>query len=145
MSSEFPNPEHDKGLVRVRVLVAESDARLRSVLCSVLDHDQRFQVVGQASTGDEAVACAAPFDLALVDLRISGLGGMGTIGRLCRRDPLPAVVVLSETGAIYLRHAAAEEGAVGYLIRPDDLQQLGDRLTELFETNRAVPVAMSSR
>jgi DNA-binding NarL/FixJ family response regulator len=146
MRREASNPVENVDRVdRIRVLVVESDARLRALLCSVLDHDQRFDVVGQASSEEEAVTSAARFDVALVDLRLSGLGGMGTLGRLTLRDPVPAVVVLAETGAIYLRHAAAEEGAVGYLVRPDDLKHLGDRLAELLASSPAMPAPTGSR
>jgi two-component system, OmpR family, response regulator PhoP len=118
---------------RVRVLVLESDRRLRSVLCWLLDEDERFCVVGQASTEDQAVACDAPFDAALVELGLSGLGGLNVIGRLLQRDPIPGVVILADTGAVYLRDAAAQEGAIGYLVRPDDLEHLGDRLAKLLQ------------
>jgi DNA-binding NarL/FixJ family response regulator len=121
---------------RIEVLVAESDTRLRSVLCWLLEHDERFCVVGQASTEDQAVACETPFDLALVGLRLSGLGGRNVIGSLLQRDPVPAVVVLAEIDPIYLRHAAADEGAIGYLVTPGDLEQLGDRLAELCQPSR---------
>jgi len=120
---------------RIRVLVAESNKRTRSVLCWMLEHDGRFRVVGEATTGEEAVACDEPFDVALVDLRISGLGGMNTIGRLQGHRPVPAVVVLAGAGAIYLRHAAAAEGAAGYLVASEDLDHLGDRLVELTGSN----------
>jgi DNA-binding NarL/FixJ family response regulator len=126
---------------RVRVLVAESDMAQRSVLCWLLDDDERFCVVGQASTEDQAVACEAAFDLALVDLRLSGLGGLNVVGRLLQRDPIPVVVILADTGAVYLRHAAAQEGAVGYLVRRDDLGHLGDRLAAVFQSARRLPTA----
>lgn len=136
MKAEAHLPDAGLPLNRIRVLVAESDARLRSVLCWHLDDDERFCVVAQASTEDQAAACKVPFDAALVDLRLSGLGGLNVIGRLLQRDPNPLVVILAETGAVYLRHAAAQEGAIGYLVRPDDLEHLGDRLAELFQPAR---------
>jgi DNA-binding response OmpR family regulator len=122
-----------------RVLVAETDRHLQSVLCWTLDHDERFSVVARVSSGDQAVACCEPFDLALVALTISGLGGMGTIARLHRRTPVPVVVVLAPVDPIYLRHAAADEGAVGFLVAPRDLDNLPERLVELIETSRSHP------
>lgn len=136
MQPEAHSADSDLRLNRIRVLVAESDSRLRSVLCWLLDDDQRFCVVGQASTEDQALACESPFDVALLDLRLSGLGGLNVIGRLRQHDPVPLVVILADTGAVYLRHAAAQEGAIAYLVRPDDLEHLGDRLAELFQPTR---------
>jgi len=126
----------------IRVLVAESDARLRSVLCWLLDDDGRFRVMGQAGTEDQVLACEAPFDVALIDLRLSGLGHLNVIGRLLQRDPVPVVVVLADTGVVYLRHAAAAEGAFAYLVRPADLEHLGDRLAEVCLSARTPRMAL---
>jgi len=116
---------------RIEVLVAESDPFLRAVLSWVLDHDGRFRVAGQAETGEEAARFGDPYQLVLLDLRIAGLGGLGTIERIHQRTPSPLVVILSETSSVYLRHAAAAEGALGFILRPEDLGHLADRLFEL--------------
>jgi two-component system NarL family response regulator len=118
-----PNP--------IRVLVAESNPHLATVLCWVLAHDERFRVVAQARDGDAALACPADFDLALVDLSLFGLGGLGTIAHLRERQEAPTIVVLADTDAVYLRHAAEAEGATGYLVKPADLTDLADKLAEL--------------
>jgi DNA-binding response OmpR family regulator len=67
----------------------------------------------------------------MVDLRISGLGGLGTIAHLHDSHPVPAIAVLAETDAVYLRHAAEAEGAEAYLVKPANLDTLGDRLAAL--------------
>ncbi len=113
---------------RIRVLVAESNPHLRSVLSWSLAQDARFQVVAEVSDGDEAASCTADFDVALLDLSISGLGGPGTLARLQQRRPAPAVVLISGTDAVYLRHAAAAEGAADFLVRPLEPPVLADRL-----------------
>jgi DNA-binding NarL/FixJ family response regulator len=125
------SPDDSRAERTIRVLVVEDDGRLRSLLRWTLEHDRRFEVVSEAATESEAIATTAEFDVALLDIRLSGLGGAGTIDRLRRRTPEPAVVVLSDTDAIYLRHAATDEGAAAYLVRSVDLPNLGDRLSEL--------------
>jgi CheY-like chemotaxis protein len=112
----------------IRVMVAESNRELRTVISWVLAHDGRFRVVAEASDGESAAACDSVFDVALVDLAISGLGSVGMVARLHDRRPAPAIVLLAHTGAIYLRHAAAAEGAVDFLVKPDELSELADRL-----------------
>lgn len=128
----------------IRVLVAESDPHLGTLLCWIFRQDKRFAVAGHVSTGDQAVACDAPFDLALVDLRISGLGGLGTIARLHHRVPVPAVVVLADTDPVYLRHAAAAEGAIGFLVIPNDLDHLTNRIVALVKTGATANLASAS-
>jgi two-component system, OmpR family, response regulator len=115
----------------IRVLVAESDPHLSAVLCWVLSHDERFALVAQVRDGDAAVACQDKFDLAVIDLGIFGLGGLGTIARLHSRQPAPLIAVLADIDAIYLRHAAEAEGADAYFVKPAHLSDLDDRLAAL--------------
>jgi DNA-binding response OmpR family regulator len=115
----------------IRVLVAEINPHLSSVLCWVLSHDERFVVVAQVRDGDAAVACEAEFDLAVIDLAISGLGGLGIIARLHGRQRAPVIAVLADTDAVYLRHAAEAEGADAYFVKPAHLADLDHRLAAL--------------
>jgi DNA-binding NarL/FixJ family response regulator len=113
---------------RIRVLVAESNPHVRAVLSWALTHDPRFVVVATVADGDAAVECQRDFEVALVDLSIHGRGGLGTVANLRRRSPAPAVVVLSRVDAVYLRHAAAAEGAADFVVISDGIDHLGDRL-----------------
>jgi DNA-binding response OmpR family regulator len=123
------------------VLVAESDPHLGAVLCWVLSHDERFVVVAQVRDGDAALPCRAEFDLAVIDLGIFGLGGLGTIARLHSRQPAPVIAVLADIDAIYLRHAAEAEGADAYFVKPAHLADLDDRLAAL-ASSRPIPTRL---
>lgn len=113
----------------LRVVVAEPDRHLRSMLSWLVDDDPRLLLVGAHRSGAEAAA-AEPFDLALLDLATSGLGE-GVLPALRQRAPAPTIVVVSPADVPYLRHAAAFEGAAGFLVRPGDLERLGDRLVSI--------------
>jgi DNA-binding NarL/FixJ family response regulator len=135
--TNMPEPDKTPG-APIRVLVAESNPHLAAVLGWVLSQDERFKVVAQVRDGDAAVACEADFDLALVDLAIFGLGGLGTIAHLHDRQPAPVIAVLADTDAIYLRHAAEAEGAHAYFVKPAHLADLDDRLAALVAAGPAV-------
>lgn len=125
MSSNDPVPRP------IRVVVASSDSRLSDVLCWTLVHDQRFDVVGRAGDSEEAAAFRVPHDLAVIDLSIRGAGVLHVVRRLHDREPARPIAVVAATGAVYLRHALAAEGAAGLLVVPDDLDRLEDRLVEI--------------
>jgi DNA-binding NarL/FixJ family response regulator len=109
-------------------MVASSDSHLLLLLCRSLAHAHGFQVVAKAADGDAALACPVGFDVAVVDLSISGLGVLGVIAHLRSRDPAPAIVVISHADAVYLRDALAAEGVADYLVVADDIQDLPERL-----------------
>ena len=115
---------------KIRVLVASTDTRLRKLLYSTLTRDRRFDVVAQATDGGAVVSTGASFDVAVVDVAIAGLGILGVMSTLSRSLAKPVVVVVSRTDAIYLKHACLAEGAADYLVLPDDLLELPDRVTK---------------
>lgn len=112
------------------MLVVEANPQLRKLLRRALDQDRRFAAVDEAGDLEAAFATPAGFRVALIDLDLAGLDGQGVIAALHDRSPSPAVVVLSVTGVPYLRYAAAIEGADDFLVRPDDLPCLADRIAQ---------------
>src|SRR5207245_5897052 len=71
----------------VRVLLADDNALFRDGIKHILGADGRFEVVGEASHGAEAVAAAEWLhpDLILMDLKMPGMGGIDAI-RAIRAD-----------------------------------------------------------
>jgi chemotaxis response regulator CheB len=82
---------------RVRVLVVDDSPLSREALKRLVSLDGRLEVVGEASTGEEALALAATRhpDLVTMDLQMPGMGGLKAIEQLMAMRPT-AVVVISE-------------------------------------------------
>ncbi|GAA2265694.1 response regulator transcription factor [Streptomyces atrovirens] len=112
----------------VRLLVCDDHAVVRAGLLALLDSAPGIEVVGEAGTGEEALALAAKLrpDVVLMDLQLGeGINGVETTLRLTAGpDEAPRVLVLTtyDTDADITR--AIEAGATGYLLkaeRPDEL------------------------
>lgn len=103
-----------------RVVVVEDHPVTRMGIVALLGQDERITVVGEAGTGEEAIAVIereAP-DVVLTDLRLGeGLDGVGVTTSLRSRVPAPAVLVLTtyDTDRDIVR--AVEAGAAGYLLK----------------------------
>ncbi|MDT7842126.1 response regulator transcription factor [Streptomyces justiciae] len=112
----------------VRILVCDDHAVVRAGLLALLDSAPDIEVVGEAGTGEEALALAAKLtpDVVLMDLQLGeGIDGVETTRRLTSAPgDRPHVLVLTtyDTDADITR--AIEAGATGYLLkaeRPDEL------------------------
>ena len=82
---------------QIRVLLADDHEVVRDGLRGMLAGDPGLQVVGEASDGAEALELVdglAP-DVILMDLRMRGLGGVGTIRALGERNVPARVLVLT--------------------------------------------------
>lgn len=104
---------------KIRVLLADDHAVLRSGLKLLLNGQDDFTVVGEAPTGLAVITLAEELqpDLILLDLSMPGLGGLETLPVIRERAPNSQILILtmhSEPG--YLRQAI-EKGAAGYILK----------------------------
>ena len=106
----------------VGVLVVDDQAPFRSVARSLVELVKGWQVVGEASSGEEAVALAAAIrpGVVLMDINLPGITGIEATRRILAADPDAAVVLVSTYAADDLPDDARSCGAVGY-VRKDDL------------------------
>ena len=118
---------------RIRILVVDDHPIVRSGLTSVLSTQADFDVVGEASNGEEAITAASRLepDLVLMDLRMPAKNGVDASAAILAERPSTRVVVLTTYASDGEVLRAIEAGAVGYLLKdvPHD---------ELFRALRAV-------
>src|SRR2546425_4285010 len=113
-------------MVSLSVLLVDDNALFRDGIADILEADGRFEVVGQASRGDEAVAAAGRLhpDLILMDLRMPGMSGAEAIRRIRAQDPAVPIGVLTVFETQESAQIALDAGATGYLAKdstPADL------------------------
>jgi DNA-binding NarL/FixJ family response regulator len=109
----------------VKVLIADDHPVLLAGVRTVLE-EAGLEVVAEAHSGPEVVPLAGRYspDVALLDLRMPGLDGLGCIERLKARYPNVKVVILSMNGEPEQMQAAFRCGACGYVLKgiePRDL------------------------
>jgi two-component system NarL family response regulator len=117
---------------RISVLIADDHRLFREALRAVLERE--CDVVGEAASGEEAVALAARTrpDIVLLDVGMPGVGGLNAAHRLAREAPSSKVVILSQhDDEEYVIEAMVDAGAAGYLVKTD-------AATELLSALRAV-------
>lgn len=112
----------------LRVLLADDHPVVREGLRAMLEPTPGIEVVGQAGSGEEAVALAARLmpDIVLLDLRMGGMDGVAATGHILRGSPATRVVILTtyDNDADILR--AVEAGASGYLLKGSSPAELVD-------------------
>jgi two-component system LytT family response regulator len=112
---------------RLRVVVADDERPARAFLVSLIKSFDDIVVVGEAASGQDAVAVIdreRP-DLALLDLQMPELDGIGVVRMLKRRRmPLVAFVTAYDEYAVQ----AFELNAVDYLLKPVDRRRLRETL-----------------
>jgi DNA-binding NarL/FixJ family response regulator len=116
----------------VRVLLVDDHAIWRGGVKSMLE-DTEFEIVGEASSGAEAIEQARTLQpqLILLDIRMSGGDGLDALGVLKREHPTTAVVMLTTyDNPTYLARAVAG-GAAGYLLKGVERDELMETLRQI--------------
>ena len=109
-----------------RVLIADDDDLMRAGLVELLADEPEIEIVGQASTGRQAVERArqlAP-DVVLMDVRMPDLDGIGATRELARAAPAARVLILTTFEQDDYVFGALRAGASGFLLkrtRPEEL------------------------
>lgn len=110
----------------IRIVVADDHPVVRDGVASTLSATEGLEVVGQASSGPEAVdlVLALAPDVVVMDLRMPGGGGVAAIGDLRRRGSSTRVLVLTTYDTDSDTVAAIEAGATGYLLKDAPTESL---------------------
>ncbi len=102
----------------VRVLLADDHALFRDGMASLLA-TRSYDVVGQASSGAEAVQLAAELkpDLILMDIRMPGQNGLAATRLIKASQPDSRIVILTVSEDDADLFEAIKSGAAGYLLK----------------------------
>jgi DNA-binding NarL/FixJ family response regulator len=110
---------------RIRVLLADDHRILREALKMVLAAE--CDVVGEAASGEQAVALAAQLkpQVVVMDIGMPGIGGLAALHRIGKDVPACKVLVLSQyDDEEYVIEALTEAGAAGYIVKTDAATEL---------------------
>lgn len=118
--SEEVGPKADEAVSRSRVLVAEDEALIRADLVELLA-EEGYEVVGQASDGEAALAMARELkpDLVVMDVKMPKMDGI-TAAEHIAAERIAPVVMLTAFSQRDLVERAREAGAMAYVVKPFD-------------------------
>lgn len=110
----------------VRVMIVEDQDIVRRGLATLLELEERVEVVGEARDGVEALRKVSPLkpDVALVDVRMPKMDGVELTRRLSTDHPEVAVLILTTFDDDEYIFGGLRAGAKGYLLKnvsPEEL------------------------
>ncbi|HEV2464565.1 MAG TPA: response regulator transcription factor [Acidobacteriaceae bacterium] len=103
----------------IRILIADDHPVVVTGLTSMLSTQSGIEVIGAASTGEEALEILRneSADLLLLDLRMPGMSGIDTLHALARAGILIRTIILTSYETDEDIYRAVQAGAQGYLLK----------------------------
>ena len=131
----------------IRVLVADDHAVVRVGLRRILEDADGIRVVGEASTGDQALERleAGPVDVLLLDISMPGPGLLEVLRRAGSIRPSARVLVLSIHSEEQYAMRAIRSGAAGYLTKERSPEELVDAIRRVHGGGTYASAAVAAR
>lgn len=120
--------------MKIRVLIVDDHDMLREGLTSFLKAYPEFELVGEASSGKEAIDLCLRLepDVVLMDLLMPEMDGITAIRHIHRAQPTIRLIALSSFGEEELIKGALEAGATSYLLKNVSAQELADAIRSTY-------------
>ena len=116
----------------IQVLVVDDQPPFRAAARAVLNRIAEFDLVGEASSGEEAVAMSEQLrpDLVLMDINMGDMNGIEAARQVTVARPETMVILVSTYAAQDLPADARSSGAVAYIHKDELSPRLLRRLWE---------------
>lgn len=119
---------------KIKLLIVDDHAVVRQGLRGFLELLDDFEIVGEGSNGIEAVSLAAELepDVILLDLVMPEMDGIEATRRIRLADPAARILILSSFSNDENVYPAIRAGAMGYVLKDIDPDDLAEALRETY-------------
>lgn len=124
----------------IRVLIVDDHSLVRLGVKRLLEDVSGFKVVGEASSGEEAIKFLreTPADVVLLDVKMPGIGGLEATRRILRVDPDIKIIAVTAFHDDPFPSRMLQAGASGYITKECDFDQMVMAIKKVFAGQRYI-------
>lgn len=129
----------------IRTLLVDDQVLYREAMRGLIERWPEYEVIGEASDGQEAVDLAFYLepDLILMDVRMPKMDGISASRAILARRPDVPIVLLTVESDKSLVFGALQSGVRGYLLKDTPARKLKDRLFAVMQGDAALSEAVT--
>lgn len=118
-----------------KIILVDDHPMLRKGVAQLIALEDNLEVIGEASSGEEAIkqTIEEKPDLVLLDLNMKGLSGIDTLSALKRADVSAKVVIFSVSDSDADVLQALKFGADGYLLKDSEPEELIEKINRCLD------------
>jgi two-component system, NarL family, invasion response regulator UvrY len=110
----------------IKLLVVDDHQLVRKGIVSLLKDVKEIKIIGEASSGEDAIELAREKQphVVLMDLQMPGIGGLEATRKLLHLEPQIKVVIVTVCDSEIFPTRLLEEGAAGYITKGSDKAEM---------------------
>ena len=130
----------------IRLLLADDQALVRGALAALLDLEADLTVVGEAASGEAAVALAEELspDVVLMDVEMPGMDGIAATTLIRHTQPSVQVLMVTTFGRPGFLRRALAAGAAGFVVKDTPARELADAVRRVAAGLRVVDPSLAA-
>jgi two-component system NarL family response regulator len=134
-------------LSRTRVLIVDDHELVREGLAELLGRHPAIDVAGKADGGQNALQLYPEIkpDVTLVDMRMSPMDGVATIGALRELDPDARIILLTTYDTEEDIYRGLKAGAASYLLKDVGLDELVETIVAVSAGEKRIPAPIAAK
>lgn len=120
---------------KIRILVADDTEETRQLVSRFLEFNDRFDLVGTAGNGQEAISKVAKLDpdVVLMDINMPVMNGLEATEEISVKFPQVMVIIMSVQSEVDYMKKAMLSGAKEYIIKPFTIDDLTETIISTYE------------
>ena len=124
----------------IKIVIADDHPVVRKGLSLLLSSQDEFEVIGEASNGKEAIAKALELspEIMLMDLVMPKIDGISATKEILRLKPEIKILILTSFSDANHAIPALEAGALGYLLKENDPDEVIQAITKLVNGEKQI-------
>lgn len=131
----------------IRILLADDHPLLRDGVAGLVADQPDMELVGEASTGVEAIEQFRKYrpDVTLLDLRMPGMGGIDAIKTIRQEFPEARIIILTTYKGDAQVFGALRSGAHAYLLKSTLRRELLDTIRAVHKGQKRIPPEVAAQ
>jgi len=119
----------------IKIMLVDDHAIVREGYVRLINAQPHFQVVAQASTGDEAYEALKHFDtdIVITDFSMPGISGLKFVEKALVRNPELKIIMCSMHSSLHIMNLAMKLGAKGFVCKTSHPQNILDAIEAVSE------------
>ena len=125
---------------KITILIADDHTLVRETWSFILNTDERFSVVAESGSGEEAVDLARQLrpDIVIMDINLPGMNGIEATQFIRKYSPASRILGVSlHTQPAYARRMI-QKGAMGYITKNSSREEMFKAITEVQQGRRYI-------